>query len=287
MKKLFLLLILLSCSEDNYETPIQTNYSLEEVVTLENIVNETSGLIFIGEELITHNDSGGENKLYKIDSLNGTTYENKIIPNSSNIDWEDLAKDYDYLYIADFGNNLGNRVDLNIIKINITDFVSSNNFEIENISFSYSDQTNFNNSIYNHNYDAEALIATEDYLYVFTKNWEDLQTNIYQIPKTSGNHLAIKIGSLNTQGLITGADYIFSEDKVVLLGYNLNSNFIIEINNFGNGNITNSQFEKYEFNIPVNSSSQTEGISIKDDKIFLSAETNNGEPATLYRLNQD
>ena len=119
MKKLFLLLILLSCSENNYETPIQTNYSLEEVVILDNIVNETSGLIFIGEELITHNDSGGENQLYKIDTLNGTTYENKIIPNSSNIDWEDLAKDYNYLYIADFGNNLGNRVDLNIIKINI------------------------------------------------------------------------------------------------------------------------------------------------------------------------
>jgi len=94
MKKLLLLLILLSCSEDNYETPIQANYSLEEVVTLENIVNETSGLIFIGEELITHNDSGGDNKLYKIDTLNGTTYDNKIIPNSSNIDWEDLAKDY-------------------------------------------------------------------------------------------------------------------------------------------------------------------------------------------------
>ena len=126
---------------------------------------------FIGAMSTVIDDLGGDGL-----DFDGEHSANEYVPSPEelqsveNIDWEDLSKDYNHLYIGDFGNNLGNRVDLNIIKINITDFISSNNFEIENISFSYSDQTNFNNSIYNHNYDAEAIIATEYHLYIFTKN---------------------------------------------------------------------------------------------------------------------
>ena len=54
--------------------------------------------------------------------LLGTILRTISIANASNIDWEDLAENDTHLFIADIGNNNGNRQDLKIYTILKSDF---------------------------------------------------------------------------------------------------------------------------------------------------------------------
>ena len=56
-------------------------------------------------------------------------------------------------------------------------------------------------------YDAEGLISIDDYLLIFTKNRAKKITDIYKISKSPGSQIAQKIGSLDCQSIVTGADY--------------------------------------------------------------------------------
>ncbi|WP_240743145.1 hypothetical protein, partial [Ilyomonas limi] len=81
-------------------------------------LNETSGLLWWNNQVWTHNDSGGEPALYAVDSSTGKIIRKVTVSNATNIDWEDLAQDDNYIYIGDFGNNAqGNRNDLKIYKV--------------------------------------------------------------------------------------------------------------------------------------------------------------------------
>ena len=121
-------------------------------------------MLLINENLISHNDSGGENTLYEFDISTGNISGAVNIDNSVNIDWEDIACDSDYIYIGDFGNNNGNRTDLTIYKVSINDYLNNTDSSIvaEEINFSYSEQVTFISSPYSTNYDAEALISYND-----------------------------------------------------------------------------------------------------------------------------
>ena len=202
------LLIKQSHSQENF---------LVEKFTLPEAVQKTSGLIFYNNKVITHNDSGDTTNLYEIDTLSGAIVRTIHINNVSHIDWEDIAQDEDYIYIADIGNNNGNRQDLKIYRILKSDYNSFNSVSAETISFSYEDQTDFNERPNNTNFDAEAIGILDSNIVIFTKNWIDLQTNAYVIPKTIGTHIAQKESSYNSQGLITGAS--FSGDRIILSGY--------------------------------------------------------------------
>ncbi len=80
-------------------------------------IAETSGLVFFDNRLITHNDSGGMNALYEINTGTGNISRTVTIQNATNVDWEDICTDNDYIYIGDFGNNNGNRTNLKIYKV--------------------------------------------------------------------------------------------------------------------------------------------------------------------------
>ncbi|MBL6943693.1 MAG: T9SS C-terminal target domain-containing protein, partial [Bacteroidales bacterium] len=77
-------------------------------------IQESSGLAYFNEKLWTINDSGGLPVIYAFDTIVGQIVQRIIVDNAINIDWESLATDDDYIYIGDFGNNLGNRDDLAI-----------------------------------------------------------------------------------------------------------------------------------------------------------------------------
>lgn len=67
--------------------------SLRKVTTLPSIVQETSGIETTNPVYIwTHNDSGGEPELYKIDTF-GTLIKTIVIKNAQNTDWEDVTSD--------------------------------------------------------------------------------------------------------------------------------------------------------------------------------------------------
>src|SRR3954451_24152951 len=72
---------------------------------LGNRVHESSGLIWWDNQLWTHTDSGGKPDLYAVDKSTGKVLKIVTITNATNVDWEDIAQDDDYIYIGDFGNN--------------------------------------------------------------------------------------------------------------------------------------------------------------------------------------
>lgn len=200
---------------------LATSQTALEITNLESpILDETSGLLFYNNTVITHTDSGGKAELYEINSTTGAITRTVKINNATNVDWEDIAQDESYIYIGDIGNNSGNRTDLKIYKISKADYnTTDDSIVAEIISYAYTDQIDFTSRLNATNWDAEALISYGDKLLVFTKNWADNTTNVYSIPKTSGRHNAILESSYTVNGLITGADISPDEDVLYLTGY--------------------------------------------------------------------
>lgn len=241
-------------------------------------VKETSGLLFFKGKIITHNDSGDSANLYELDSLNGNLLRTINITNATNVDWEDIAEDNTHIYIGDFGNNNGNRTDLKIYKILKSDFENSNTVTAKIISFAYEDQTDYTTRPNNNNFDAEALIAYNNSLYIFSKNWLNVETRVYKLPTLSGNYTAIKISEANVEGLITGA--VTSNDHIILCGYDATAPFLIFIsaNRSPDENVFSNGFEKYSFTNELGAGHQVEGITIFDEgKFYISREASNNQ----------
>lgn len=248
-----------------------TSISPVSSYTLSSTLAETSGLIRWDNLIWTHNDSDDIN-LYGLDSLNGNILQTQALTGTQNTDWEEISQDEDYLYIGDFGNNSnGNRTDLKILRISKTSFVSGTPVT-DTISFSYADQVNFNPTGGNNtDFDCEAFMVTWDSIFLFTKQWVSRQTKLYALPKTPGTYTAQPRGTLNVQGLITGATSKQDENIVVLSGYsNTLQPFIYLLydytgNAFFNGNKRKIQLSQ--------SFHQVEGIATNDGlKYYISNE---------------
>jgi len=259
------------------------------VTALQDSVQETSGLIYLNGRLITHNDSGGGAILHELDSISGNVTRSVVIENATNTDWEDLCYDSTYIYIADFGNNHGNRINLRVYRLLISDYFTTPNDTVtaDTILFSYANQTNFTPSLFATNFDAETLISYGDSLFIFTKNWVNNWTDIYVLPKTPGTYQAEKIDSIDAQGLITGGIYNTLSHTILLSGYISTNPFIVEVSNFTSTHFSDGTINRYMITPPLGGSTQIEGIArSQDNQYYLTAEmTFNGAPA-LYRLNR-
>lgn len=251
--------------------------TVSEKYVLDNDVTETSGLLVLSSKIITHNDSGDDPKLYELNGDTGVIEREITISNASHIDWEDITMDDEYIYVGDIGNNNGNRTDLKIYKIDKDDFTSSNTVSAEIINFSYEDQTDFTSLPNANNFDAEALTILDDTLIIFTKNWQNFQTNVYQILKTPGTHSATRISRGNVQGLITGATVSSENPNLFFLsGYDASLvPFLIVIpeNRAPGTDIFNNGFTKVSLENDLEEGSQVEGISSYAlNKLYISRE---------------
>lgn len=190
-------------------------------------LDEVSGIEQLNEStLVAINDSGSEAKLHLLD-LTGKILKTVRVKNASNIDWEDLARDTDYLYIGDIGNNLNKRKDLCVYKVSISDVLSKLEVEAQKISFNYSNQTEFPPRKDQLNFDAEGMIVYKESIYIFSKNrtepWNGIST-VYSLPKQAGTYTAKKYSELYVgeqgwwQDAITGADIY--NDQLYILTYN-------------------------------------------------------------------
>ena len=180
------------------------NLIAQEIISkieLPRYINETSGLEYYKDYLVTHNDSGNEPVIYYLDKEGEFSFK-RSFDSLTNHDWEDLASDKDFLYIADMGNNFDTRKNLQIIKVPIDPKINKTEF----INFYYPEQSEFEFRL-SSMYDAEGLISIDDYLLIFTKNRAKKITEIYKISKSPGSQIAEKIGSLDCQSIVTGADY--------------------------------------------------------------------------------
>ena len=212
--------LLTNCSSaSDTAITITSTPSLTFVSNLHNDVRESSGLAEVNGKTYTHNDSGNAALLYEINTSTGDVVRTIIINGATNVDWEDLAYDDTYLYIADTGNNLGSRTDLKIYKVLKSDIATKAMVDAEEILFSYADQTTFDYASYTTPYDAEALIAYNGQLYLFTKNWADNTSKIYNIPTAPGNYVVTSVTQKTFDVMITGAAIDNANNSVALVGY--------------------------------------------------------------------
>jgi len=217
MKYCLYILLLTSyfaCTSDNLP-PIKDPFPI--VGQLPTELNELSGLLCKDDQsLIGHNDSGSDPILYEFNFVNSSLNRSVVIANIDAIDWEDITEDESFIYVGDFGNNLGTRDNLVIYKITKSDFDTKDSLETQGIFFNYSQQNDFMPSE-NHNFDCEAIISVKDQLYIFSKNRKDAKTDLYRLPKTPGTYAAEYINSFEVEGLITGATILLENDPILAL----------------------------------------------------------------------
>jgi len=89
----------------------------------------------------------------------------------------------------------------------------------DKITFTYSDYKGISKKKKSHNFDCEAFIATDDSLYLFSKNHENQKTKLYKLPKEPGDYIAEIVTTFNSAGLITGADINNESNEITLVGY--------------------------------------------------------------------
>jgi len=254
------------------------------VCSLSDSLAESSGLINLNGRLITHNDSGGEAILYEIDTTSGMISRQVSLVNALNVDWESLCYDNDYIYVGDFGNNLGDRTNLKIYRLSINDYINTINDTVlvDTIRFNYEDQTSFIPMQYATNFDAEAFLPIGDSLYIFTKNWGNDWTNIYSVPKIPGTYQANRVDSIQIQGLITGATLQTSTHSMALLGHVLTP-FFVDISSSDLPTFSDLTVITTNFNVPA--SFQVEGLTnAGTNSYYITAEDHLTGTASLYRF---
>ena len=248
-------------------------------IALSKKLDETSALEIVSNTLITINDSGNKPVLFYLDKKGNILNERKLDCCKNN-DWESLAADKNHIYIADFGNNYDTRKNLSIIKIPIQ---KSSNENPEIINFLYPEQKKFKRIYRRSEYDAEALISFGDILLIFTKNKRKKITEIYSLPKYGGNFKAQKIGSLNTESIVTGADYDKKTNTLVLTStINFDEYYILVINDFS---LNNKDHKINMYEIPIGKT-QVEAIKIIDENTFwiTSEDESSSSSARLMKI---
>ena len=259
-------LILLGCSNKEIDSVEIDSVEIISKIVLPKIINETSGLEFYNNNFITHNDSGGEPSLYVFNEMGEVIETIGLNKNPDfeieNNDWEDITNDNEYLFVADTGNNFGNRDNLNIIRVSKgTDFMVDGIIEI-----SYSDQESFFPRP-KHKYDAEAIIVIEDKIALFSKDRENLNTDLYLVDKNqNGSQILTSEVSYDVDTLITGGDFDEDRNLLALVSYNSNGNqYLLLFENFELNNLENNTYKK--FKIPLEQA-QIEAVKIIDEKTF-------------------
>lgn len=189
-------------------------------------INESSGLAASTKYpfqslLVTHNDSGGEAKLFYF-NLQGETVAEVLLNGATNIDWEDIAIAGDYIYVGDIGDNLRRRESVTIYRLREPEFHPKKlgqklEATYEKMTLKYPDAP----------CDAETLIATASgEIILVSKNGGP--SRFYKTPrafKNGGTQTLKKIGEYSFKGksarsyLATGGDLVTGETQFVVRTY--------------------------------------------------------------------
>ena len=210
-------MLLYSCGIQKYDLP--------------EALNEVSGIEKISRGLyVTVNDSGDEPTLYYLNSA-GEILRKVFIDGAKNIDWEDITYDdtSGFLYVGDIGNNLNQRKDLAIYKIEVkpvtyvyidgqpTSSLFQDTIEAIRHSYSYPDQEKFPPKKGQLNFDSEALTYANGKLLILSKDRSKPYNGVCKIYE--GEFLDDKLSvrllqEINLKGFswltgsVTGCDYL-------------------------------------------------------------------------------
>jgi len=273
-------------AQEKADSPVKRRFynPRMHIKKLPGMMDEVSGIIMWDGQFVGHNDSGGLPELYFIDTLTGKLRRTLRIQNAKNVDWEDIAQDNEYIYIGDFGNNVGNRKDLCIYRIRKDQIPPDGGAALNSdiIRFNWEKQTSFEPARHQHNFDCEAMICYHDRLVLFTKNWGDHQTAIYSLPKKPGEYTAIHHLDFPVDGLVTGADYLPGEDRLLLCGYKNYIPVMWMVEGFTT--VDQQGWKVLRLDLDDRFGAQTEGICFGPGRYaYLSAERTRLHPAHVYR----
>ena len=265
-----------SCTYDPVNIDVSNTYLLDPVI------EETSGLIYWDDKLWTHNDNADTN-LYALDPEDGSIVGNISLFPQTNTDWEEISQDADYVYVGDFGNNTqGNRRDLKIIRI-LKSSILNREPEMDLINFEYENQDDFSpHGPNNTDFDCEALIVTDNDIYLFTKEWISHKTRLYKLPKVPGTYSAQLLDSYQINGLVTGAVYNEEKDLVVLSGYStLLQPFVELLYDYPEADFLKGNKRKIAVNLPFH---QVEGIGSEDGLNYFLTNEKFASSGTVQQL---
>jgi len=213
-------------ASDTKEVTLSANHSHN----LDPKLDEISGLATSADKIWGINDSGGEATLYAFDPKTYQLIQSILLPHTQNTDWEGLAQDSHYIYVADTGNNFAIRQSLNIYKVPLDAIQSKGTAPVSSVAstqkltIEYADRQGILPRK-SHNFDSEALAVVNNQLWLFSKNRADAQTKLYKIDTQRREQLIAPVASYPVGGLITGADYSAVDGKLLLLGYSKRSVF--------------------------------------------------------------
>ena len=288
---LTLFVFVISCSPE--EAPESTSV-FSQIQTLPEILSENSGMTEYESLIWFINDSGNEPFLYGYDKGSNDIVKTIEVSGADNTDWEDITQNSSSIFIGDFGNNDGSRSDLRIYIIDKTDMSGGSVSAVIPggiIYFSYEDQTDFTSSNENTPFDCEAFIATDNFIFLFTKDWVSNKTSIYSIPAEPGSYSAEFKVQLNVNGLITSAFLAAdSNQNLFLLGYTPFIPFLWTLEGFDTDNFTYTNCERKDFIDYYGT--QTEGLLVSNDgSVYISSEAftefSINKPPQLFRLVDD
>jgi hypothetical protein len=263
-----------------------SNYGqLSLMAKLPKSLDENSGMAYVKDSAVWFiEDSGNRNKLYRV-NFEGKITKDLEVKDAKNIDWEDLAKDdKNNLFIGDFGNNNGKRVNMVIYKVSDPEIEPGDKIDSEKIIFQY--PADIPGLVPNEStrFDTEAMFYLKEHLYLITKNQTEPfnpTTRIFKVPAQKGRYIAEFIGEFKTCGKekscrVTGATISPDAKKVVLLGNGklwVFTDFLGD--DFSKGSLKS-------INLKVNT--QLEALSFLNDSILLlSDEERAGTGRNLYR----
>ena len=251
-------------------------HALNKLCQLNKTVVETSGLIAYKERIYTINDSGDASNIYEIDANNGKVLNKIEVLKARNRDWEALTRDDHYLYIADIGNNKGDRSRLTIYKVSLEKLDKADD-EVKHdgiITFSYPKGKP--------RYNAEAMVALDEELLIFTKNSREQNTQMFTLSKNTGHHEAKLCGNFESKGLVTAATLI--DKRLILLGYanrERYQSFIWVFNKFKVKKPFSTKPKKYRLPDRL----QFEAITYDQDKRYILSNEGRGKnPPMLWEL---
>jgi hypothetical protein len=260
---------------------------VEALSVLPDEVRETSGLSIVGGKFWTMNDSGGAPFLYQFNE--DYSFQKLVkIKGIKNVDWESLANNDKHMFIADCGNNKGKRKSLDLYRVPLVNLVQAEHKASVNafrIRFNYADYSKENaGGAYSTNFDCEAITVIDDQVWLFSKNWGDLQTCVYTIDPDVSQQTLQPLDVWPVGGMITGADYNPKRQELALLGYSKVSAFgysfiwIVPIND----GLPNWKGARYH---QLKQYAQWEGIAWdNDENLIITAEKSPLSPPQMGRI---
>ena len=208
---LFAVSLLPACSASDELPRLKTEVLASH--KLDNMLNETSGLVCTAQTAVTTNDSGNDAALFEVNDSGDIVRQHAL--DFANKDFEAVTADEDYFYIGDVGNNKGHRPYVSIRKVDRKTFQ-----KVKTLRLTYTDNSPKTNIPYAHDYDAESLVNRTDHLILFSKSWASQQARVYRIEKDAKDQTLTAIGTVKgLPGVVTGADWDAANHRYVLVGY--------------------------------------------------------------------